>query len=314
MHVGANHPAGAWLLPELADLDRCDLFHAPANVLPARLRMKTLVTVHDIMWLTAPQLCDASLAGAIKRPYFAAGIRRAIAHADRIATVSQATADAIETRFPGVADRLRVTRSGVASRFRPVASEPDLLSRLAIGADQPFALVVGQSAPYKNHAAALEGFARALGGKPDCLIVFVQRRTAGGPSLAAMARKLGVERQVRFASGLSDGELVALYSSARLLLHPSLCEGFGNPIAEAMACGCPVITSDGGAMKEVAGGAAAPVDPEDVAAIASALGALWNDRDALSRWRSKGLERARTLRWADFAAANVAIYRELVGG
>ena len=100
-----------------------------------------------------------------------------------------------------------------------------------------------------------------------------------------------------------------LYSSASVLLHPSLCEGFGIPVAEAMACGCPVITSNLSAMPEVAGGAARLVDPRDIADIARALRDVCGSTETSEKLRKAGLARARELRWEDFAKANVDLYR-----
>ena len=147
---------------------------------------------------------------------------------------------------------------------------------------------------------------------PDIDLVFVQRQGAGADTLGPRAAALGVAARVRFQPPLDREALIRLYGGAVALCHPSLMEGFGNPLAEAMACGCPVVTSDRSAMPEVTGGAAVLVDPADVAAIAATLQRIATDPALAADLRARGLARARDLSWRAFAEANVGIYRELL--
>lgn len=312
VRIGPNNPASMLFLRDLAPVAECDVFHSPSNILPARLGIKTVTTVHDIMWLTHPDWCETGWKVPFKRAFYGFGLRRALAHSDRIATVSEATRNEIAAYAPQSASRLTVTRSGVSERFGPSGADADAPVLPGLPPGSPFALIVGQNAPYKNHERALRAFAAALGSNGDAHAVFVQRQGEGASSLAAISNELGIADRVHFSGSVDEATLIQLYRSARVLLHPSLCEGFGNPVAEAMACGLPVITSDRSAMPEVAGGAARLVDPDDTASISAALIELWSDDAAQARMRKAGLARARELDWADFAAANVAIYRELL--
>ncbi len=311
--AAANGPASAWWLPRIVDMAGIDLFHAPANILPRGMPVPCVTTVHDIMWLTHPQWCTARKAGLIERWFYGNGIRHALRHSAAIATVSAATRQEIVARGLAAAKHVHVTRSGVDPVFRPTDRRPELLQDLGIAADWRFVLIVGQNAPYKNHEGALRAFHAAFAEAGDMHLVLVQRRSAGA-ALEPLVRQLGLTGRVHRLTTVSRDELIGLYSAAVALLHPSLCEGFGNPLAEAMACGCPVVTSQISAMPEVTGDAALLVDPRDTAAIAAALCRVAHDPHCAARMRIAGLERARSLQWGDFARANLAVYRSVLEG
>jgi glycosyltransferase involved in cell wall biosynthesis len=308
----ANGPATMWWLPEVVDLSRVDLFHATFNIMPAGLTMPCLVTIHDIMRLTHPAWCRAGVRGEVERLFYGHGLRRAIRCADAIAAISTATATQVVAYDPGATERTTVTLSGVSDHFRPVVPAPAALAALGLASDRPFVLTVGQDAPYKNHEGALRGFAAAFAGDREIDLVMVQRRGPGQVRLESLARALGLAGRVHFLSVVDGNALVTLYSAARVLLHPSFAEGFGNPVAEAMACGCPVVTSTTSSMPEVAGGAALLADPHDIASIAGRLLAVVRSPARAEWMRAAGLSRAGELRWRSFAAANLALYRRLL--
>lgn len=308
----ANGPVTLLHLPLAVNLQGIDLFHAPANILPGGLAMPAITTVHDVMWLTDPELCNPSAWGRVERAFYGHGLRRAIARSAAVATVSEASRTAIEALAPQAAGRVFVTRSGVAPDFRPVPPDPGLLARHGIAAGRRYVLVVGQGAPYKNHAGALRAFALACGGLEDVDLVVVQRRGRSGAEIGRLARELGLAGRVHVLPAIDRGALVQLYSGAAALLHPSFIEGFGNPLAEAMACGCPVVTSDRSAMPEVTGGAALLADPHDPGAVAVQLRKVIGDSVLASDLRERGLKRAAVLDWRAFAAANLALYRRVL--
>lgn len=308
----ANGPATMWYLPHVVDLAGIDLFHAPANILPAGLAMPTVTTIHDLMWLDQPELCSPGLLHPIRRAYFAAGITRALRQSSAIAAISTATKDAIRRHSPEAAMRTHLTLSAVSEDFAPVPRDEAVLAACNLDPRHRYVLVVGQSTPYKNHAGAISAFARASGRMEDVDLVLVQRQGRGAAELLRLARTLGVEHRVRLTGPIGRKELIQLYSSADLLLQPSLCEGFGNPIVEAMACGCPVLTSDISAMPEVAGGAALLTNPYDPEAIADQMIAVLGDYRLARDLRQRGIERTSAMRWENFAKANLAIYRSLL--
>ena len=144
--------------------------------------------------------------------------------------------------------------------------------------------------------------------------MLVRRRGDTGPVLERLAAQFGIAGRVHFLSAVDRPSLVQLYSGAAMLLHPSFIEGFGNPLAEAMACGCPMVTSDCSAMPEVTGGAALLADPHDAGALAAALKRVADDPALAADLRARGLERAAQLDWRAFAAANLALYRRVLSG
>lgn len=306
----ANGPGTMWWLPRLVDMAGIDLYHAPANILPRGLTMACVTTIHDLMWLDDPALCKGGLRGQIERRFYAHGIGRALRCSNAIVVPSEATRQAILRREPRLDGTVHLAAPGVPSGFSPGHGETGFLG---LPADSFYVLTVGQAAPYKNHAGAIRGFAWALGDRPDWHHVIVQRQGRQSIALMKLAASLGVAERVHIVAGIDQPRLVALYQGAAALLHPSLCEGFGLPVLEAMACGCPVVTSNVSAMPEVAGGAALLVDPTDPASIADALRRIVSEAELVKDMQCKGLERASQLDRAGFARTHLQVYRQVLG-
>lgn len=306
-----NGPLSMWFLPHIVDLGAADLFHAPSNILPLGIPCRTVTTIHDIMWLTDPSLCHSGARGTIERLFYGHGIRRALHRSDAIMTVSEATRDSIAAFSPDAADRTTACLSGVSRSFAPKKVSRSEVARLG-GPAGDYVLTVGQHAPYKNHEGAVRAFARAFASRHGIDLVLVQRRSTAASGLEALIESEGLVGRVHFAPALSDSDLVTLYCGATALLHPSLCEGYGMPLAEAMACGCPVVTSNRSAMPEVVGDAALLVDPIDVAAIATALVRIVDEPGLADSLRESGLKRAAQLDWRAFALRHLELYRSLL--
>jgi glycosyltransferase involved in cell wall biosynthesis len=179
----------------------------------------------------------------------------------------------------------------------------------AYGVQRPFVLFVSSLWPYKNCDGLLRAWALARAGLPGRQLVVVgpgrdQKYTSG---LHALADQLGISGDVVFTGGIPLEETVPFYRAAEVFVYPSLNETFGLPILEAMACGCPVVTSDTSAMPETAGGAAILADPADPASVARAIVQAAGSRDRL---REAGLKRAAEFTWTATAASTLDVYRE----
>jgi glycosyltransferase involved in cell wall biosynthesis len=238
-------------------------------------------------------------------PYARFMLRRAARRAARVLTVSQATAADLTARLGVPAERIVTIWNGVDERFRAPLDEAARDARLAgLGLSPGYFLFVGNPKPHKNLDRLLAAFAGVA--TPGARLVVV-----GGESPGA-----GALRDPRVvAVGRVDAELLpALYRGALALVFPSLYEGFGLPVAEAMACGTPVVASTTPAVAEVGGDAALLVDPLDVAAWTAALQRLAAEPQLRARLSEAGRRRSESFSWSDCARRTLAVYREVLAG
>lgn len=292
----------------LGRLNRGDVVHFPFSILGRGLPCATVVTIHDLMWLEQPDLVEGRpLLRRIRQPYYRRGVTWALRHATRLIAVSRATRARMLAVAPECEPRVRVTYNAVDARFAPPESPAAAAADAArvLGSAAPYYLLVGKNEPYKGHQLAVKAFARSA--RDDEQLVLVQR-ASGGRGLLQLAARLGVAERVKLLPAVGGAELLSLLQSARALLQPSLVEGFGIPVLEAMAAGCPVIASDTPALAEVVGDAGLLAAVGDEQALADAITRL-RSRD-VSELRRAGLERARAFSWQRTAEETLAIYRE----
>lgn len=283
-----------------------DVVHAPGPMLPPSGAAALVATVHDLAPLRFPERYPRTARLNLKR-----SLRFAAREADRIICPSRSTADEVQELLGVEADRLRVVAHGVAM---PVP-DPDEAARFVArrGITEPYVLWIGTQEERKNVLAVLDAFEQAS--QRDGAVTLVVHGPQGwlGAEVADGIRRRKLEaRTIVSEGGLTRLELAALYARAAVFLFPSIYEGFGLPVLEAMACGAPVITSDRSAMPESAGDAATLVDPDDHDALGDALTALLDDpaaRDELSR---RGRERAAAFGWDVSARRTWDVYEELV--
>jgi len=286
-----------------------DVIHFPFSLLGRGLRCATVVTVHDLMWMEQPELVEGRpLMRRIREQYYQQGMRWALRFATRLIAVSEATRDRMVARLPECAERIRVTHNAADALFVPAADVAAAAQQAAkvIGSAAPYYLVVGKNEPYKAHELVLAAFAE--GARDDELLVLIQR-TSGGRGLVDLAERLGIAGRLRFLPTVSGSELTSLLQAAQALIQPSLVEGFGIPVLEAMACGCPVVASDTPALVEVMGGAGLNARVGSSAALARELTQLRTPGLA-EQLRQRGLARARDFSWERTAAATLAVYHE----
>lgn len=295
-------------LPAELVMGRADVLHGPDYILPPALNTPRVVTIHDLAFLTNPECALPSLVEYLTRV-----TPRAIRRADRVIAVSQRTADDLVERLRVPREKIRVIHLGVDSAFNP-GRDPTQEERLRkrLGITQPFLLAVGTIEPRKNYEGLIAAFARATrmpDGPP--LLVIVGRKGWLYDGVFAAVDTYDVRDRVLFLDFVADGDLPTLYHAAKALAMPSIYEGFGIPVVEAMASGTPVICSDTGPLPEIAGDAARLVPVGDVDALANGLRDLFADDTMRQTLRERGLARARLFSWTDAARKHLEVYREV---
>ncbi len=301
---------GRWLK---ARLDRHDLFHAPYRILPKGLDAKSVITMHDVMYIVCPELVfPHPLVRSMIKKYWSLAIRDAIRRADRIVAVSHYSADDILRLDSSCASRLRVTLLGKSPAFRPMEKAcAERVSSSVVPPGQRFFLVLGGGSQNKNHVGAVSAFAKAFRVSDGIHLLVIERARTLPRELRQALRHSQLEERINVRAEVRTEELIALYNRAEALVFPSLYEGFGLPVLEAMACGCPVICSNVTSLPEVVGDAALSFAPQDENGIAQAMRRVVADADLRQSLSARGIQRAAMFDWKRMAIETVSIYREI---
>jgi glycosyltransferase involved in cell wall biosynthesis len=288
-----------------ASLDDCAIVHAtnPAAVPPLHGAQRLVVTVHDLAFQRFPELFPSTW-----RWLYRAGLRAAVKRADAILVPSQSTADDLMASTSIGSSRVHV--APLAPSLAASDQDPETtLERLGIA--RPYVLSVGTLEPRKNLVRLVRAYRQVA---PDVAHTLVLAGASGwrAEELDTELSRPGPGTIVR-TGHVSDEELDALYRGADVFAYPSLYEGFGLPVVEAMARGVPTLTSNTSSLPQVVGDAALLVDPTDVSEIAEGLARLLTDAPLADDLRHRGLQRAATFTWAATARATLDVYRQLTG-
>lgn len=289
-----------------------DLLFVPAHVLPLgvplRRGMRSVVTIHDLGYVRFPSAHTPA-----HRLYLRLSTLWTARAATRLIAISAATRDDL-VRFAHVpSHKIAVVPHGLSPRFRPIESpsiRAAIRSRYRI--PSPYIFYVGTVQPRKNLVRLIDAFAQVhanrAGADAALTLVIAGKRGWRTEAIEQRAAALGIAAQVQFIGYVEDDDLPVLLSDALAFALPSLYEGFGMPVLEAMACGTPVLTSSTSALPEVAGDAALLVDPEDQAAIAVGLERLVTQDSLRAELRARGLARAAAFTWDRCAAQTLAVF------
>ena len=308
-------------LPVPVDLftGRCDVLHSPDFVSPPHRTGADVITVHDLSFLVVPECAEPKLAGFLSK-----SVPGAVRRADRIIAVSEQTKRDL-VRLMGIPqEKVTTVYNGVDERFRaagrrePGAEDAEMEAlRRKLGLPEKFVLHVGTLEPRKNLVRLIEGYEQAMqsGGSDVALVLAGRKGWLYEPIVAAAER---VNRQsgetgarVVFVDYVYDDDLPLLYKMAEVFAYPSLYEGFGLPVAEAMSCGTPVLVSGDGALAEVVGDAAVVVDALSVESIAEGLSRLLSDGELRQKLSEEGKARAAQFTWEAAAEQVLGVYREV---
>ena len=283
-----------------------DLLHFPYDSCIGMKRGKFVVTIHDVIPLLFPNGGSRwPWKGLFKRIM----IPRPFKHIDHVLTVSESSKRDIMERLGVPEGQISVVYHGVEfDRFFP--SRIPQSERVK---HNPYILCVAGDSHAKNVGTLL----RAYSSLPKTILGEYQLVLAGNvqrsKNLPPLIRQLGLEKHIVFTGIISDERLARLYQEASLFVFPTLYEGFGLPVLEAMACACPVITSNNSSLPEVVGDAAILIDPLDPSAIRAAIERVLTDQDLDERLRHAGVQRAKQFSWEQTARETVELYRKVVG-
>ena len=296
-------------------LDRLDVLFVPAHTLPILRKpgLPTVVTIHGLEYEYLPEHYRFP-----QKLYLTWSTRYAVRFADRIIAVSQFTADELQNRLGADPKKISVIHEGVDrkayQRSFPDAEKQDVLSKLGIS--KPYLLFLGMVQPRKNLERLIESFSRVrlTGPGPDSLSLVIAGKFGWMYEKILQApKKYGVEDRVKFPGFVPQDFLPILLQESLAFILPSLTEGFGLPVLEAMAAGSPVIASKAGALPEVAGEAGLYVDPLSVDDMSKTMQAVVRSEVMRKELRKKGLSRVRQFSWERAAVETLAVLGEVVG-
>jgi glycosyltransferase involved in cell wall biosynthesis len=286
-----------FLIPFQIRKETFDFFHSPTYTIPLLFAPKGLLTIHDLIPLRFPK--DFGLG---HRLFFRFVVHRAVARCLKVFTVSEQSRNDIVTFLHGRKEQVVITQNGLDSHWGPKPGDPAFNRRY--GLDQGYLVFVGNPKPHKNFLRVLSAFDLLIQedhypGKLVCV---------GIPSCKLSSE---LKDRVLILPFCDDQDLALFYSGADLLAAPSIYEGFGLPVLEAMACGCPVLIGNQGALAEVAGKAGFLVNPYDIHAIKVGMREIIYHSGLRQTLRDQGLNEAQKYSWEKSARVVLETYRSL---
>ncbi len=285
-----------------------DVLFVPAHVVPLR-HPRSVVTIHDVGYLHHPESHPAAA-----RRMLHATTRWSTRVASRIIAISEATKRDLTAHYAVPAERIQVIHHGVDHTMRLASRESIVELRHRLGLPEAYVLFVGTIQPRKNLGRLAEAMSFvANAGLPHRLVLAGKRGWLASEVETHISRSASADR-VQYLGYVATSDLPTLYSGADAFCFPSLYEGFGLPLLEAMACGTPVVAANSSAIPEVAGDAALLVDPTDVAAIGTALVRVLTGEPIRRQCIVRGRTRASTYTWERTAEATIGLLREVRDG
>ena len=276
-----------------------DVLLVPSHVLPLMHPPGSVVTVHDLGYLRFPEMHTRR-----QRAYLDISTRWSARYASHLLADSGATQRDLEAQYGVPGDKVTVAYPGVDESLHAV-SDPEHIDavKARYGIADGYFLYLGTLQPRKNLSRIVQAYARLLASWPEASPVLVLAGQRGWlyEELFRLVSRLGIDGQVRFPGYVAEDDKAALLSGATAFVFPSLHEGFGLPVLEAQACGCPVVTSTSSSLPEVAGTAALLVDPTDVDAIASAMAQVQSSEALRRALIATGYSNVRRFSWKSCA-------------
>jgi glycosyltransferase involved in cell wall biosynthesis len=290
--------------------DRLDLLHVPIYYLPPGAPKANVVTVYDVRFARFPETYPMARVAFLQR-----AVPWSLRRARHVIAISEYTRQEIVNLLGIPESKVSVTHLAARAAFRPIEDEAtlvDVRSRLRL--PDRFILCTGTLEPRKNLVRVLEAFARLRRqGFPHQLVLAGFAYFRAGPTYETIER-LGISAAVHRVGYVPDSDLPAIYNLADLFVYPSLYEGFGIPLLEAMACGTPVVAARASSIPEVVGEAGVLVDPIEVDSITEGIGRVLADQTLASLLREQGFARAGRFTWEKTAGDTAMVYHRILSG
>jgi glycosyltransferase involved in cell wall biosynthesis len=290
---------------------RADVAHFPDVIAPTLRPCRAVTTIHDLAFLHFPEILDDAAR------VFYGRVRESVRRSDAVIAVSEATRRDIVEQLQVAPETIDLVYEAAGPGFAPL----DLQSgeQHLFGADQiiarSFALFVSTIEPRKNLSTLLRALRICRDRRPDrdYRLIVVGARGWRDESIFATLQELRLSEAVLFVGKVSDSDLRWLYCACRMYINPSLYEGFGLPLLEAMACGAACLASDTSSLPEIGGAAAIYVSPHEAEQWADTIAALWDDTDRCAELGRLGRARSQQFSWERAARETLAIYRRVCG-
>jgi len=292
-----------WSLPKLCRQWQADILHV-TYVAPFLLPCPFVVSVHDISFRRYPAFFSPR-----DRLLFATLLPLTLRRAKAVLTLSGHAKAELEDVYPWLDGRVYVTPLAPNPMYRKIA-DPQILERVCLryGLCHDFVMAVGNLQPRKNLVRLIQAFAKVKEELDGCQLVIVGKAQWRASNVHSLVESLGLTKDVRFTGYVPDQDLLALYNATKAFVYPSLYEGFGLPILEAMACGTPVISSNAASLPEVAGDAAILVDPQSEDDLASAILHVVTDASLAEELVTAGSQHVGQFSWRKTATQTIEIY------
>jgi alpha-1,3-rhamnosyl/mannosyltransferase len=293
-----------WFIPRLLRGLDADLYHSPYYLMPYCSDIPTVLTVYDLIPLLFPQLVSARA-----RLLFRWMTALALRAADCVIAISEATRRDLQTVYRLPCDKVVVIPLSADPAFYPRHPTEVRSVRGKHGLPEQYLLYLGSNKPHKNLTCLVEAFSVIGHHLPYFVLVVAGVWDSRYPEPHQRAAGLGLNESIRWLGSVPETDLPALYTGATAFVFPSLFEGFGLPVLEAMACGTPVACSETSSLPEVAGDAALLFDPTSTESIADVLLCLLDSSDLRAKLRARGLRRANQFSWTQTAHETLHRYR-----
>lgn len=295
------------LMPVESIIGDVDIFHSTSMIMPPLRKGKGVLTIYDLTFMLFPEY-------HLKRiQTFTRHIPKFVRRSDCIIAISEHTKRDIIENLHVPEERIRVTMLAANERYR-VVDDPDAVAcvKSKFGIDGDYILYTGTLEPRKNVPALIRAYAQLRNeAKIPYRLVLAGKKGWLYDEILESVRTLRLEKDVIFTGYVADEDMPYLYNGAELFVYPSFYEGFGLPPLEAMACGCPVVTSNTSSLPEVVGGAGLMIDPHQPEELAEAMWKILDDGGLRLELRERGIRRAAEFSWERCAKETQAVYREL---